>query len=92
MIISFRHKGLQELFEDGETRRLPQSRLEKIFERLAILDSAGLLQDLNRPGFRLHQLKGSLDGYLSINVTGNYRLIFRFVGANVFDVDFLDTH
>ena len=78
MIISFRHKGLQELFEHGETRRLPQERIIKLNKLLEILDSAEDLRDLNHPGFRLHRLKRPpLDGYYSVDVSGNYRLVFR---------------
>ena len=93
MIVSFRNKGLQELFEKSKTSNLPQERLKKIKMLLAILDSAKELRDLNVPAFRLHKLKRpSLDGYYSIDVSGNYRIVFRFENGNAHDVDYLDTH
>ena len=52
MIVSFRHKGLKELFEEGKTRRLPQERLKKIIALLFTLDSIETLGELNLPGFR----------------------------------------
>ena len=59
---------------------------------LAILDSAKELRDLNVPAFRLHKLKRPpLDGYYSIDVSGNYRIVFRFENGNARDVDYLDT-
>lgn len=93
MIISFRHKGLRELFEDGSTSRLPQERIRKIKYVLEMLDSSATLADLNQSGFRLHQLKRPpLIGYYSIDVSGNYRVVFRFESGQASDIDFLDTH
>ena len=44
------------------------------------------------PGLRLHQLAGDLKGYWSVTVSGNWRIIFRFEGADVVDVDLVDYH
>ncbi|MDR3272085.1 MAG: hypothetical protein LBT29_01180 [Flavobacteriaceae bacterium] len=30
--------------------------------------------------------------FWSLDVTGNYRIIFKFENKNVFDIDLLDTH
>jgi len=38
---------------------------------LAALDVAQAPNDLDRPGNRLHPLKGKLAGYWSLNVSGN---------------------
>ena len=93
MIESFDHKGLQELFEDGRTSRLPQERLKKITMVLTILDAAQELKDLNVPAFRLHKLKKPpLSEYYSIDVSGNYRIVFWFEDGKVNKVDYLDTH
>jgi proteic killer suppression protein len=43
-------------------------------------------------GWRPHPLKGSLDGYWSVSVSGNRRLIFRFIGSDIERVDYLDYH
>ena len=59
---------------------------------LARLDEATRAQELNLPGFRLHSLKGDLAGYWSITVSANWRIIFRFEGANATDVDLVDYH
>ena len=48
---------------------------------------------LNVPAFRLHKLrKPPLEGYYSIDVSGNYRIVFWFEDGNVSEVDYLDTH
>lgn len=41
-----------------------------------------------RPGLRLHPLKGDLKGHWSVWVNGNWRITFRFDGA---DVELVDT-
>lgn len=40
----------------------------------------------------MHPLTGDLQGFHSLTVSGNWRLIFRFVGNNVELVDYLDYH
>ena len=93
MIESFKHRGLQELFEKSKTARLPQERLKKIKMLLTALDSAQDVKDLNIPAFRLHKLKRPpLEGYYSIDVSGNYRIAFWFENGKVIEVDYLDTH
>jgi len=64
----------------------------KIKRILSYLESAETPQALNLPGYRLHQLKGEYRGFSSVTVTGNDRIIFRFVDRNAGDVDDLDYH
>lgn len=92
MIESFRHKGLRKLYEDGEARFLPAGEVVKIKRILSYLEAAETPQALNLPGYRFHQLKGAYRGFYSVTVTGNNRIIFRFVDGNAVDVDYLDYH
>jgi proteic killer suppression protein len=57
---------------------------------LNLLDVAGSPRDLSLPGFRLHQLKGSLAPAWSIAVSRNWRITFAFAAGDVFDVDLVD--
>ncbi|MEQ9444779.1 MAG: type II toxin-antitoxin system RelE/ParE family toxin, partial [Rhodospirillaceae bacterium] len=61
-------------------------------DAMALLDVASSPQDLDLPGFRLHPLKGPLKGFHSITLSGNWRLVFRFVDGHANDVDLLDYH
>ena len=92
MIESFRHKGLRKLYEDGGTRFLPADEVVKIRRILSYLEAAEKPQALHLPGYRFHQLKGEYRGCYSVTVTGNNRMIFRFVDGNAVDVDYLDYH
>jgi proteic killer suppression protein len=92
MIVGFRHRGLRLLFEKGDRRRVLSEHVDKIERILARPDEATEPRNMDLPGFRLHLLKGSLAGYWSVSVSGNWRIIFRFDGANVCDVDLVDYH
>ena len=92
MIQSFRHKGLKRLYEKAISRGLPAKMVPKIERILARLDVATRPEMMNLPGFGLHPLKGELKGFWSVWVTGNWRIIFRFDGGHVCDVDLVDYH
>ena len=92
MVVRFRHKGLQLLYEKGDARRLPPAQVSRIERILARLDEAAEPADMDLPGFRLHPLKGDLDGCWSVRVSGNWRVVFRFEGLHASDVDLVDYH
>jgi toxin HigB-1 len=92
MIASFRHKGLRLHFEADDRSKLRQDQVRRIAIILAALDDAGSVDDLNRPSFRLHPLKGELAGYWSVWVNGNWRIVFKFGDGHATDVDLVDYH
>ena len=47
---------------------------------------------IDLPGYRLHVLKGRLKGVWSVTISGNWRIVFRFVDGDAFDVDLVDYH
>lgn len=59
---------------------------------LAQLDVAGAPEAMRLPRYRLHALKGELKGYWSVTVKTNWRIIFRFEGEDVHDVELIDYH
>lgn len=65
---------------------------EKIKRILARLDNASQVQDMNLPGFELHQLTGDLAGLWAVKVSRNWRIVFRFENQHVRDVDLIDYH
>jgi len=66
--------------------------VDTVEDILARLDEADTPQALNLPGYRLHPLKGDLRGFWSVTVRANWRIIFRFQDADVFDVELIDYH
>ena len=92
MIISFKHKGLERFFYEDDHRGIRPLHATKLRLRLTLLNQAQSPQDLLVPGWRLHSLTGNLNGFWSIQVDANWRLIFRFVGADVELMNYVDYH
>jgi len=57
------------------------------------IDAVTKREDLNvPPGNRLHALTGDLRGSHAVRVNDHYRILFRFEGADAFDVRCSDYH
>lgn len=91
-IKSFQHKGLRLFFETGSTAGVQAQHAARLGRLLRALDAAALPGDMGMPGWGLHPLKGALAGHWAVSVSGNWRLTFRFEGADVVLVDYLDYH
>src|SRR6266404_1763870 len=78
---SFRHKGLEEIYRTGKTRRIGAGHLGKCVRILQLLEVAGKPEDMNIAGFRFHGLQGSPKRW-SVRVTGNYRITFAWSGES----------
>ncbi len=92
MIISFKHKGLELFFTKNDRRLLNAKHVKKLSILLDALDSAEIVEDLDIPGVRLHQLSGDKKNLWSMRVSGNWRLTFSFDNGNAFDVNLEDYH
>ncbi len=92
MISSFRHKGLKRLFEEDDIRGINGEHAEKVRRILARLDAAKDVADMDLPGYRLHPLKGRYQGFYSVIVRGNWRIIFQFEQGEIGNVDYVDYH
>jgi proteic killer suppression protein len=92
MIRSIRHKGLKRLHEEDDRRGVFAEHAGKLRDILARLDAARTMSDMDMPGFRLHTLKGEFKGFWAVTVRANWRVIFRFVDPDAFDVDYVDYH
>jgi proteic killer suppression protein len=93
MIVSFRHKGLRQLYETGSAKGVPPQLVMRVRMVLSALDVAISVDELRTvPRWRLHRLSGKLKDFWSISVSGNWRIIFRFENGKVLDVDLLDYH
>jgi proteic killer suppression protein len=92
MIRSFNHRGLKRLYERADRSEIRPDLRDTVEDILARLDEAETPQAMNLPGYRLHPLKGELKGFWSVTVRANWRIIFRFEGRDVFDVELTDYH
>lgn len=92
MIQSFRHKGLEKFYRTGSVAGIQPNHAKRLRMILATLDTAASIQDMDIPGFRLHQLKGKDAGRWSVRVSGNWRLTFEFRDGQAHVVDYEDYH
>ncbi|MBD0367042.1 MAG: type II toxin-antitoxin system RelE/ParE family toxin [Flavisolibacter sp.] len=92
MVVSLRHKGLRLFYEKGDSSKLQPHHVSKIRLILSRLDAAKNANDMNVPGYDLHQLTEDLKDFWSVKVDKNYRIIFKFMGEDAHDVDYIDYH
>lgn len=92
MIKNFRHAGLQIFYETDSKAGIRPDHAPRLKRILGVLDAALVIGQVDVPGFRLHKLGGNLNGFWSITVSGNWRVIFCFENGEVELVDYLDYH
>ena len=93
-IKSFTHKGVEEVFCTGRSRRIGADFHKRMSLILDAIDGATCVRDL-RGARGFHALVGDRSGSFAMSVSGNWRLTFRFEHGDqgdVFDVDFEDYH
>ena len=92
MIKSFAHKGLEQFFTTGNKSGIQAIHANRLKLILALLDQADVVEDMDAPGLRLHQLKGDQKELWSVTVQANWRMIFKFEAGDAYVVNYLDYH
>jgi proteic killer suppression protein len=92
MIKQFAHKGLEKFFKTGSKAGIQPDHANKLRRQLAFLNVATKPQEMDYPGWRLHELSGDMAGHWSVWVSGNWRLTFKFEGEDAILVDYQDYH
>lgn len=92
MIKTWRHKGLKKFYETGSKAGIQPKHSEILKLLLLQLASSTNPEDMNTPGNYFHSLHGELDGYYSVKINGNWRLIFKFEQSDAILVDYVDYH
>ncbi len=91
MIISFKHKGLAELFAQGQSSKVKQDLQSRSLRRLDVLDQAESLGELNVPGFDFHALQGKPKRY-SIHINGPWCITFEWKDGDALKIDLEQYH
>ena len=92
MIRNFRHKGLKKFYQTGSLQGINPDHAKRLRLILARLDASQCPEDMNLPGLRLQPLKGELNTFWAVDVSGNWRVFFRFENNSAVDVDYGDYH
>ena len=92
MIVGFQHRGLKRIYEKGDRSKINPNYVDKVELILADLDAAETIDHMRQPGYRLHELKGDLYGFYAVDVSGNWRVVFRFEDGQASDINLVDYH
>lgn len=93
MIQTFADKETQQLFIKGKSRRLPPDLVRRAIRRLEYINLAKDVNDLSiPPSNRFHALQGDREGQYSISINDQWRICFRFVDGDAYDVEITDYH
>ncbi len=79
MIASFWDGWLRDFFiEDVRSRKIPYGLESRLFRKIQLIDDAATDRDLRAPpSNHFEKLRGNLEGFHSIRVNKQWRLIFR---------------
>jgi proteic killer suppression protein len=79
MIVSFRDDWLRAFFvDDTRSKKIPPDLENRLFRKIQMLDDAAAGQDLRAPpSNHFEKLRGNLEGFCSIRVNKQWRLVFH---------------
>ena len=93
MIKTFADKETQQVFIKGKSKRLPPDLIRRAVRRLEYVHFASILNDLRvPPSNRLHALHGSREGQYAISINDQWRICYRFIDVDAYDVQITDYH
>ncbi len=96
MILSFSDRATEDLYHarpSKHARRFPTTIVRVALRKLDVLNAAHELKDLREPpGNRLEALKGDLEGFHSIRINDQWRIVFRWSGNGAANVRITDYH
>lgn len=93
VIKTFSNKETQRLFVKGTSKRLPHDLISRALRRLEYIHLANSINDLRvPPSNRLHALGADRQGQFSISINDQWRICFRFIDGDAYDVEVTDYH
>lgn len=93
MIKSFKCKETEKIFRGKFSKKLPLDLQRRALIKLHMIDAAEDVTDLRVPPANyLEQLLGDRAGQHSIRINQQYRICFKWVENNAFDVEIVDYH
>jgi proteic killer suppression protein len=93
VIESFGDSATESIYGGLRVRGLPGDIQERARRKLRMINQARIVEDLEvPPGNRLEQLKGNLNGFWSLRINQQWRVIFRWQDGSKHDVRIIDYH
>ena len=93
MIRTIADRETQKIYDGIVSTKLPIDIQNVARRKLKMISAAVVISDLKvPPGNRLEKLAGSLEGYYSIRINDQFRIVFRFERCDAYDVKITDYH
>ncbi len=93
MIISFGSKQTEQIWLGKRVKNMPLDIQNVGRRKLRMLNNSQTISDLTvPPSNRLEKLSGNLNGYYSIRVNKQWRIVFKWSEGNASEVEIMDYH
>lgn len=93
MIKSFTCKETEKIWNGIQSRKLPADIQNVARRKLRMINNAQNINDLRiPPANHLEKLSGNLEGFHSIRINKQWRIIFRWENDNALEVEIIDYH
>jgi len=93
MIRSFGDEETEKIFHQKKSRKLPFDIQRRALIKLLLLESAASESDLRvPPSNHFEHLQGKLQEYCSIRINTQWRIQFRIINNELYDVSIVDYH
>jgi proteic killer suppression protein len=93
MIKQFGDKETSGIWYGLQSKKLPVDIQQVARRKLRMINNASDLNDLKvPPSNRLEKLKGDLKDYYSIRINKRWRIIFKWVNSDTYEVSIVDYH
>jgi proteic killer suppression protein len=93
MILSFKDKETEAVYNERFSKKLPPDVQHTALRKLIMLQHSKTLQDLMiPPGNKLEPLHGDRKGQHSIRINSQWRICFEWDGSNAGNVEITDYH
>ncbi len=93
MIRSFADKETEGIWNGIQSKKIPPNIQNFARRKLRMLNNAQNVNDLRiPPANRLEKLSGNLEGYHSIRINKQWRIIFQWENNNALEVQIVDYH
>ena len=93
MIVDFGNRETEKIWNGEISRRYPIQIQNIVRRKLRMINNAQIIDDLRiPPANHLEKLKGNLEGWYSIRVNRQWRLIFTWANSSAHQVELVDYH
>lgn len=93
MIKSFADKETEKVYNQIFSKKIPEGIQKVALRKLIMINNAARLEDLRvPPNNRLEALTGDRKGQYSIRVNDQFRICFKFLNNDCYDVEIVDYH